>query len=93
MLGERRISEPLERGAGTREGLGPARLILELGEQPRSHFLLLGRRELRDFCEGLFEESCHDFTARDSTLPEPPNDIEFSGEEEGAQRLTMSPLQ
>ena len=23
----------------------------------------------------------------------PPNDIEFSGEEEGAQRLTMSPLQ
>jgi hypothetical protein len=24
---------------------------------------------------------------------EPPNDIEFSGEKEGAQRLTPSPLQ
>jgi hypothetical protein len=80
MLGERRISELFERGAGAREGLGPTRLILEFGEKPRSDFLLLGRRELRDFCEGLFEKRCHDFAASDSTLSEQRNDIKLSGE-------------
>jgi hypothetical protein len=37
----------------------------------------------------LSERSTHDT----NSTPRAPNDIEFSGEEEGAQRLTMSPLQ
>ena len=56
------------------------RFIFEFSEQPRSDLLLLGRRELRDFREGLFEQRSHGFTDGDSTLSEPPNDIEFSGE-------------
>jgi hypothetical protein len=64
MLGERLISEALERGAGTREGVGPAGLILELGKQPRSDLLLLRRRKLRDFGEGFFKKSSHDTTVR-----------------------------
>ena len=80
MFDEGRIREALERGVRARKGLGPMRFIFELSEQPRSNLLLLGRRELRDFREGLFEECSHYVTDGDSTLPEPPNDIEFSGE-------------
>jgi hypothetical protein len=70
MLDESRISEALQRGVGAREGIGPTGFIFELGEQPRSDLLLLGRRELRDFRKGLFEKRGHNFTVEDSTLSE-----------------------
>ncbi|MGA7990222.1 MAG: hypothetical protein WCC53_02205 [Thermoanaerobaculia bacterium] len=61
------------------------RLILEFREEPRSDLLLLWGRELRDFRERLFEKCGHNFTAENSTLSDQPNDIEFSGEKEGAR--------
>jgi hypothetical protein len=92
MLSERRVSETLEGGAGPGEGVGPARLVFKLGEQPRSDLLLLGERKLRNFCEGLFEERGHSFTESDSTLSEQPNDIKLSGERsESAAGMKWTP--
>ena len=63
VLSERGVREGFERAVRLRERLGPARLVFELREEPRRNLLLLGRRQLRDFREGLFEKCGHNFPA------------------------------
>src|ERR1035441_3913181 len=87
----RDTDEPSTRGSGRGRKMG---IGARCQGQPRVHVRPLSRgRVLVQPRKQARTRPGHEKTLRsrgDSCVP--PNDIEFSGEEEGAQRLTPSPL-